>query len=157
MKRFVVLLLLVSSTALFGQHFKLTRATVRSWTSQSNPDQRGAEYQITLHTSKKVKNLTIARAWVLDKCYVIESLIVNNKPISSSNQTIAKETSLKIYINVKEVRDNSGAWILNNNECNGVIPVKPQEGKITIEYDVNGIASSFTINEVERLAPIQFK
>jgi len=156
MKRLFIFLLLVSTTAVFGQHFKLTHATSRSWVSQSNPDQRGTEYRITLLALKKVKNLTIARTWIHDKCFVIESLIINDKIVSSSNQTIAKGTSLRIYINVKEVRDSSGTWILNNNECNGTLPVKPQEGKIAIEYDVNGTSGDLIIKNVEILAPIQF-
>lgn len=156
MKRLIILLLVVSASASFGQHFKLTHATMRSWTSQSNLNQRGAEYRITVLVLKKLKNITIARTWVTDKCYTLESLTVNNKTISSSNQTIAKGSILKIYLNVKEVKDESGAWILNNNECNGVIPPTPYTGKITLEYDVNGTSGTFSISDVEVLPPINF-
>lgn len=156
MKRLLFFLLLLCGTAVYGQHFQLTHATSRSWVSQSNPDQRGAEYRITLQAQKKIKNLTIARIWIQDRCYVVESLSINDKAVSSSNLTISKGTSLRIYVNVKETRNSSGTWSLNNDECNGVIPVKPQEGKATVEYSVNGTSGVLFIKDVEVLTPIQF-
>lgn len=156
MKRLLFFLLLICGTAVYGQHFQLTHATSRSWVSQSNPDQRGSEYRITLRAQKKIKNLTIARIWIQDRCYVIESLSINEKAVSSSNLTVPKSTSLRIYVNVKETRNSSGTWILNNDECNGVIPVKPQEGKAAVEYSVNGTSGEMIIKDIEILAPIQF-
>jgi hypothetical protein len=156
MKRVIFFLLLLCGTAVYGQHFQLTHATSRSWVSQSNPDQRGAEYRITLLTQKKIKNLTIARIWIQDRCYVIESLSINDKAVSSSKQSVPKGASLRIYVNVKEVRNSSGTWSLNNDECNGVTPVKPQEGKVAVEYSVNGTSGVFIIKDVEVLTPIQF-
>lgn len=156
MKRLLFFLLLLCGTAVYGQHFQLTHATSRSWVSQSNPDQRGAEYRITLQAQKKIKNLTIARIWIQDRCYVIESLSINDKAVSSSNLTISKGTSLRIYVNVKEVRNSSGTWSLNNDECSGVAPVKPQEGKAAVEYSVNGTSGVLIIKDVEVLTPIQF-
>jgi hypothetical protein len=157
MKRlFILLLITCLSSTLFGQHFKVQHATSRRWVSQSNTNQRGAEYRLIIQAQKKFKNLTISRVWISDKCYAIESLIVDDKSISSSNQKIAKGTSIKIYINAKEVLNSSGVWILNNDDCKGTIPQNLQKNSIIIEYNANGTPCTMTIKDVEILAPIQF-
>jgi hypothetical protein len=157
MKRFLLLLLITTLTStLFGQHFKVQHATSRRWVSQSITNQRGAEYRITIQAQKKLKNLSILRVWILDKCYTIESLVVDDKNIPATNQKIAKGTAIKIYINAKEVLDSTGVWVLNNDECKGPAPENPLENKITIEYNVNGTPCTMTIKDVEILAPIQF-
>jgi len=156
MKKIMLFLFVVCSSLVYGQHFKLSHATTRSWTSQSDQNQRGVEYRITIQSLKKIKNMTIVRAWVYDKCFLIESITINNHSCSSSNQTIPKGSTIKLFLNIKEVKDVSGNWNLNNNECNGSSTLAPNEGKIKFDYDVNGTPCTLIIKDVEKLEQIQF-
>lgn len=155
MKRFILLFLVVSSSFLYGQHFKVTHGTMRSWTSQSNSSQRGAEYRITIQALTKIKNVSISKIWISDKCYLIESLIIDEKNSSSTNQTISKGANVKIYINAKEVLNTNGVWELNNDECPGV-PTTHIDAKLSIEYTVKGKPCVLSIKDVEPITPIQF-
>lgn len=155
MKRFILLFLVVSSTVVYGQHFKLTHGTVRSWTSQSNTSQRGAEYRITIQALAKIKNVSISKIWIFDKCYLIESLIIDEKNTSSTNLNISKGANVKIYINVKEVLNANGIWKLNNDDCPGM-PSTHKDAKLSIEYTVKGKPSVLSIKDIEPITPIQF-
>lgn len=154
MKRWIFVVFIMSTTVIYGQHFKLTHATIRSWTSQSNTNQRGAEYRISLTAITKVKELTISKVWISDKCYLIESLVVDNKKSTSKNILIAKGADVKIYINVKEVLQENGVWVLNNDNCTGA--PKDNQNKLKIEYSVKGKPCEMTIQDIEPLSPIQF-
>lgn len=156
MKKIMLFFFVVCSSLVYGQHFKLSHATMRSWTSQSDQNQRGVEYRITIESLKKIKNLTFARAWVYDKCFLIESITINNHSCSSSNQTIAKGATIKLFLNIKEVKDDSGTWKLNSDDCKGASPLAPNEGKIKIDYNINGTPCTLIIKDVEMLEQIQF-
>lgn len=157
MKRVVFFLLFVCGSTVFGQHFKLQHATFRMWTSQSNVDQRGAEYRITLLTLKKVKNLTFSKIWIAERCFTIEAVVVDNKEaVPAQNMNIAKGKTIKILMNVKEIRNEKGEWVLNSELCeNG--STADNQGKATIEYSVGGTRCTFSIADFEMLPSIQYQ
>lgn len=157
MKRVIFFLLVICGSTVFGQHFKLQHATIRMWSSQSNVDQRGAEYRITLLTQKKVKNLTISKIWIAERCFTIEAVVMDNKEaVPAQNMNIAKEKTIKILVNVKEIRNEKGEWVLNSETCKKGSSADNQ-GKATIEYSVGGTPCTFSIADFEILPSIQYE
>lgn len=157
MKKLLLLLLLLGFSNIYGQHVKLQHATIRMWTSQSNPNQRGAEYRITLKTLKKIKGLSFSKILIGDRCFSIDAVMINNnETISAQNITIAKDNTIKILLNVKEILNDNGEWVLNNETCTKSTGADYQ-GKATIEYLVKNSSCTFSFADFEMLPTIQYE
>ncbi len=157
MKKIVLLFLLIGLSTIYGQQFKLQHATIRMWTSQSNSNQRGAEYRITLKALKKIKKISFSKILIGDRCFSIEAIVINNKEsVSAQNLTIDKDNTVKILLNIKETLNEKGEWILNNETCTRSKNTDIQ-GKATIEYFSKNTISTFSIEDFDILPSIQYE
>ncbi len=154
-KLFITILFLIIYLFSNAQHLDIIKATSRDWMGGRKEAGFGKEFRIYLKTTKKIKKIAFTKFFTNQKCYNIESYLVNNN-IVSQEANLQKGDTITIIINTKTVIDSQNNKIPNSIECSKNFTNSQLQNKNIIEYTIKKRVYLFNINEFQILPQLLY-